>query len=222
MPTAMQSRFRLFTLSMMVAAAFGLSATGSKAEGIESAYSKFDIDRDCVWDSLDHLSEEERDQMLGNSAVCKGYGDYPVHFSEFDLRQYTGFGPVNEDWRTPGTFGQFNHVGDTIEWRLRNGRPFATIFRWFIENANPSTGEVDKKHEGQVLVISSVAQPDAPEGDRTSCPIGYVDARANANANELARQVADSTAEGFRCGTDLPVFHGKREPLSGNPTSIAE
>ncbi len=39
------------------------------------------------------------------------------------------------------------------------------------------------------------------------CHVARVDATANANANELARQAADEQARSFRCGTE-PVVIG--------------
>ena len=44
------------------------------------------------------------------------------------------------------------------------------------------------------------------------CHVGYVDARANANANELAQQLADQKARGFKCGADKPNVAGKVMP----------
>ena len=39
------------------------------------------------------------------------------------------------------------------------------------------------------------------------CHVGYVDARAHAaNANELAQQIADQLARGFKCGKDEAVW----------------
>jgi hypothetical protein len=34
------------------------------------------------------------------------------------------------------------------------------------------------------------------------CHVAYVDAKANADANELARKAADEFARGFQCGKD--------------------
>ena len=47
--------------------------------------------------------------------------------------------------------------------------------------------------------------------------MGYVDALANANANDLAREIADKHARAFECGKDKPVILGKVEP--GNEIS---
>ena len=53
--------------------------------------------------------------------------------------------------------------------------------------------------------------------DRQACVVGYVDALANRNANQLARDVADTEAADFICTKDQAVFHGRRGRLSGNP-----
>jgi hypothetical protein len=44
------------------------------------------------------------------------------------------------------------------------------------------------------------------------CHVGYVDARANPNANELAQQLADEKARSFKCGADKPIVTGKVMP----------
>ena len=44
------------------------------------------------------------------------------------------------------------------------------------------------------------------------CHVGYVDARANADAKTLARQIADRDARGFVRGKDKPVILCKVGP----------
>ena len=41
------------------------------------------------------------------------------------------------------------------------------------------------------------------------CHVGYVDARANPDANELARKIADENARTFKCGKDKAIVLGK-------------
>lgn len=189
---------------------------------IASFYSELDTGKDCAFSPLEGLSEQEKDELLGNTAVCEGLPNYPVYFAESDLRQFVAYGGEKPEGAWPGGFGQFNHVGATIEWRTKGGRPFATILRWFIENANPQTGSPEAAFTGQVLVISTVAQPSAAGGSKKSCPAGYVDTKSNADANDLAREVADAIAAEFVCGIDRPRFHGKRGPLSGDPQDLLE
>jgi len=45
-----------------------------------------------------------------------------------------------------------------------------------------------------------------------TCQIGYVDTHANADANELARKLADDHAREFHCGKDKPIVLGKTDP----------
>ena len=216
----MKGTARLALAAIACAALTGMPAI-ARAQ-ISSNYTKLESGTGCKWDSLDHLSETEKQEMLGNSALCAGLPQYPVHFSEFDLRQFTAFGDVAGSERTPGGFAQFNRTGDTIEWRMDANRPYATILRWYIENSNPDTGGPDPANEGQVLVISTVAQPGSVGGTKASCPAGYVDAKANSSSNDLARQVADAIARDFVCGVDRPRFHGQRGPLSGDPQDLLE
>lgn len=192
--------------------------TPSLAGSITSEYTKLDFDRGCIWEQP--ASEEEA--QMGGRSTCQGFGDYEVHFAEGDLRQFLAYGPATDPFAFSSGFAQWNSVNETIEWRLEHGKPFATIHRWFLDNINPDTGSVDPARRGQVLVVSTVASFSAPQGERHSCVVGYVDARANTNANELAREIADSRARVFRCGQDKPVFYGERGPYSGTPNAFYE
>lgn len=170
----------------------------------QSVYSKIDFDA-CIPQSTD---------PQGGQLQCAGHGGYAVVFKEGDLRQAVQFGHVAQG-DVFESFGAFNRINDTIEWRLdANGVPVAAILRWFLENPDPKTGSPSPQSTGQVLVISRVGQP----GDAHSCVVGYVDALANSNANVIARTVADTVAEHFVCGGGTPVFHGNRGPLATDPS----
>lgn len=144
----------------------------------------------------------------GGTWKCRGYRDYPVYFKEGDLRASVFYGPILKILVEEGfeTFGPFNTTGKKIEWRLDgNGRPIAAILRYFI--SDPEGVAAD----GQVLVVSRVAQSD----DGLSCVVGYVDARSNRNANEIARKVADEEAADFACGYNEAMWHGERGRSAG-------
>lgn len=149
-----------------------------------SAYTDLNLDECLVLDADD----------FGASWSCPGYKGYPLMVMEGDLRFALAYG-FNVDAEPFGfqTLAPFNYLGAKLEWRLSNelGRwmPVATIVRYYT--ADIETGE-DK---GQVLVVTQLV-----EGN--SCHIAYVDARANANANELARQAADRLAGNFDCQSD--------------------
>lgn len=146
-----------------------------------SAYTDINLDQCLVLDSDD----------FGTSWACPGYKGYPLMVTEGDLRfsLIYGFGAKMADGQT---LAPFNHLGSKLEWRLSNAlarwMPIATIVRY--HTADPETGE-DK---GQVLVVTQLV-----EGN--TCHIAYIDALANPDANELARQAADESGS-FDCQTD--------------------
>ncbi|MEO0328492.1 MAG: hypothetical protein AAF217_07810 [Pseudomonadota bacterium] len=178
------------------------------ALAFESAYTKLDLEKDCVF----HSGYEQ-----GGGAYCEGYKGYPVHFSEGDLRQMVRFGHIailDAQWES---FSQFNHIGETIEWRIADKKPFAAILRWLISNADEN-GEYLETLQGQVLVISTVADHNNPQ----SCVVAYVDTLVNKDANAIARDVADRLAPDFKCGKDQPEYHGAQGPLSGEPGNYFE
>lgn len=184
---------------------FGMAASASAAD---SVYTDLNLEEDCTF----YRADEH-----GASGYCQGYRGYPVLFDEGDLRQMVRFGHVAKVSGQWESFGQFNHVNNKIEWRVKDKVPYAAILRRFVENSNDD-GEHTEAVRGQVLVVSTVADHENP----TSCVIGYVDARANANANELARALADETAKSFVCGKDKPGFKGAKGPHAGDPTSYFE
>lgn len=173
----------------------------------ESAYSKLDFDRHCIFE--EPTSEEEAG--IGAKGICQIQGFPTIYFAEGDLRQSAGFGAEKEF----ESFSQWNVINKTIEWRRigPNSNYHATILRWFIENLNLETGSPDKKHKGQVLVVSKVAESE----DGETCVVGMVDARANSNANAMARSIADDLVPAFRCGVDRSRYHGKVGQYAGSP-----
>ena len=187
-------------------AALFLLVSGTALIAQESVYTDIDLEEKC------QITEQSEEGGF-IAFLCDGLPGYPVRVAEDDLRQFTQFGDVaSEDLRSQ-TFAPWNRVNSVVEWRLIDGRPYATILRWFIENLNPVTGSVDPAHLGQVLVISTVATSE--DGD--SCMVGMVDALANEEANLLARSVADTLAQDFDCTSDELRYHGGRGPLSPEP-----
>lgn len=149
---------------------------------------------------------------------CPGYRDYPVHFKEIDVRQSFSFGHIGTDYLDGAfeSFIPFNHAGSMVEWRVaKGGAAVATILRWIIENPDPKTGESVPALEGQVLVVSKVAE----KNDGKGCVAGYVDALANSDPNAIARDVADDVAPKFRCGIDKAAFHGNRGDRAAEPNN---
>ena len=145
-----------------------------------------------------------KDEMPWTVQSCKGVGGFLVRIFDGDLRQTVSYGKTlaaaaKEPAAEQG-FGPFNHAHDTIEWRLRDGKPFATIQRWFVaDNENP--GPDGRPKDVPVLVVQRLSP---------ACHVAYIDASANADANVLAAQTADEKAAGFTCGKDEAAIVGKK------------
>jgi hypothetical protein len=176
------------------------------AKANDSVYTDLDLD------NCQTLAEDQ----MGVSLKCKGYEGEPVYFKEGDLRQSLFYGRVDKELIDGAfeSFSAFNHVNTKIEWRLDNaGKPFAAILRWFIDNPGPDGGS-SRKSRGEILVVSSVGTADYGG----SCMVALVDAKANRNANELARKMADETASDFACGMQEPEWVGTRGNLVSERT----
>ena len=185
---------------MILVAAFAFGTAPALAE---SVYTKLDLEK-C-------LAIETDEQ--GGRWTCPGWGGYPVEFSEGDLRHSLFFGHLG-DWSKKQhfeSFGPFNHVQGTFEWITEGKNAKAAIARFIIENSNEETGEADEKSRGQVLAIFKVGQ----KGEGEACTVGYVDARANPNPNELARKVAATEVHDFACRFNESMWHGVKGPAAG-------
>lgn len=193
----------LLAASTLVALATATAASGSYS----SVYTKLDFKNACTT-----ISENEEGASI--TLRCAGLGEHPVNYAEGDLRAAVTFGEQPAGYEAPWqSFGPWNRVSETVEWRLKNGEPVAAIQRWFIDNIDPETGSADPKREGNVLVVSRLAGL----GGKPGCMAGLVDARANPHANDIARRVADTIAETFDCTSDKPEYHGKRGPYAADP-----
>nr|WP_316652963.1 hypothetical protein [uncultured Gellertiella sp.] len=125
---------------------------------------------------------------------CKGLAGHDVLLSADDSREMVAFGKnLDGNCSSHRTFSGFNSAGATVEWRLRDGKPFATILRWTV---NPDNDNPDRQVTW--LVVSKLE-------NSNSCPMHYV-AGSWPKANEQARKVADDRAEGFDCTTGVPGF----------------
>ena len=129
--------------------------------------------------------------------VCRGKATLVVLVSKDDHRETISVGRNRDEAaKEPAAqtlFGPFNSALPSIEWRIAGNNPFAMIQRWRIADIVDQTiGASDAK---SLLVVSRL-----PPG--AVCPVAYVDAATNPNADELARQAADQIARDFKCGSD--------------------
>ncbi len=167
-----------------------VSAPPAQAEN-RSAYTGLDLAQ-CREEAPD-----PDDPLQSGIWWCEGYGGMPVYVAESDLRFFVSYGERARDEPAAGTtLPPFNRAGDTIEWRLAaDGTPLATILRFY-------TAAGDGEPEGQVLVMTHLGGPGEV------CHIGYINARVNPDANELAREVVDNATPSFDCARDRPLQFG--------------
>jgi hypothetical protein len=161
-------------------------ALAQPAHAASSAYTNLDLDACTVL--------ERFEESGGVRLQCAGHDGIDVFVSEGDLRFDVDYGVANDSWES---FGPFNHVGETVEWRIGENGPMAAILRFFLDSGITGTDE-DK---AQMLVVSKIGRADEP-----GCVIGVIDA-AEENANGVARGVAAMQAH-FACGSDAPVAIG--------------
>ena len=194
--------------SIVIAILFGLAlgaAAPAASQSVTRVYTTFDSEK-CR-----HTRGKDVEDY--GSWRCPGHAGTDVVLSAGDQRMQVSFG--RDAAREPAakqTFPAFNSVyKGTVEWRIEtlpNGkaRPFATILRWNVKLEGD-----ERDTTGRVLVVTRL-------GPGGVCHVGYVDARANPDANALAVQIADDKARRFQCGKDKPITLGKTMPGLNLPT----
>jgi hypothetical protein len=124
------------------------------------------------------------------SRLCRGKATLVVLVNKDEARDSISVGRDRDDAeKQPAaqtSFGPFKQALPGIEWRIAGGNPFAIIQRWRM---------IDAPDAKPLLVVSRL-----PPG--AVCPVAYVDAAANPDADELARKAADEMARDFTCGKD--------------------
>lgn len=149
----------------------------------DSVYTPLDLGRCRV---LERIEEGESVRWL-----CPGHAGIPLFVNAGDGRFDVDAGIDNGEWES---LPAFNRLGPRIEWRRRDRRPVAIIFRHIL-----TAGERDS---GSVLAVESVGRPGRP-----GCLVALIGG-ALLNANALARAAADRSAPAFRCGRDPPARRG--------------
>ncbi|HLH89491.1 MAG TPA: hypothetical protein VKX28_13650 [Xanthobacteraceae bacterium] len=199
------TRLHAFVAAAALAVLLASPATG---ETIESITTPFDVDK-CV-----HKAGQEPEDE--GEWRCVGYAGIPIVMTVGDARAYISYGARAE--REPAaaqTLAALNGEGSSIEWRIvrdgsRKPRAFATIMRWSTAVPVDDPKVENGTYRGEVLVVTRL-------GPGGVCHVGYVDAKQNAKAVELAREIADRHARTFRCGKDKPFVLGDKGPGFSGP-----
>ena len=174
-----------------ILSAFCLWPVAATAADYSSTYTKFDL-------SACEQIEKGDEYVFAGTWVCAGYKGAEIIQSSADDRSFAAFGSRDDQHCAfHKTFNPFNTALSPVEWRLKDGKPFAAIERWSVvadENGNSVTW----------LVVNALRPYD-------SCHVHYV-AGSYPEANAAARRAADDLAEGFDCENDVPTFDSKVGP----------
>lgn len=161
-----------------------LAAASVSAGEITSAYTKYNLDA-CK--RLEALAEESF-----GSFSCKGYKGFDIYFAEGDLRAFMAYGANGfEHCSAQQTFGHFNSVTPTVEWRLEDGKPFAVIQRWHV--SDPDDADKTTSWLGVTKIENG-----------NSCRVAIIKGLLS-QANEKARRAADTLARDFDCQKDTAL-----------------
>jgi hypothetical protein len=174
---------QILTIAVMVTT-FGLTSVSAQTV----VYS------DTGGKSCKRLSHGE----AGNEWICPGPDGQNVVF--VDTGGFLGFQFGDGSYpQPPFNPGRDQPFGKKIEWRLRDGKPYAAILRAYIgvENLKPDRIEWITH---QVLVVTKI-------DGKQACHIAYVNG-AVPNANAKAAEIADANAASFNCGSDTPLKIG--------------
>ncbi len=158
----------------------------ASGDGYSSAYTRLDLES-C------RVIAQNRDEGGWVALRCAGYGGIPLFVTEGDLRFDVDAGVANDQFATLATF---NTLGDTVEWRMRDGKPFAVIFRY--------NDDALETPERSVLAIEKIGTSGAP-----GCRVAQI-AGDTPRANRRARQIADRDAASFDCSKE-PRYIGNAQ-----------
>lgn len=168
------------------------TASGQTAQNISITTST--AEKDC------RIVEAGNADDGGGTRVCRGPSGLVAVVSEGDLRETVSVGRSRKaaasEPAAQERFGPFNSTMPTIEWRMpgRDKPPFAMIQRWHLADIEDE-GKDGRPIAKQLLVVTRLTPGPV-------CRVAYVDVKANPNANDLARETADTIARDFKCGTD--------------------
>ncbi|HEV2866769.1 MAG TPA: hypothetical protein VGX37_09650, partial [Allosphingosinicella sp.] len=127
-----------------------LYVSPAAAADIRSIYTPLDVQRCTVLEQV-----EEGESVLWR---CRGAFGIRLFVSSGDGRSDIDAGVANDEFET---LPPFNRPGPRVEWRLRDGRPFAIIYR---------LRSVDSEHPGAGLFVATIGRTGAP-----GCTMAVVD-----------------------------------------------
>ncbi|MHA6287195.1 hypothetical protein [Maricaulis sp. CAU 1757] len=175
--------------STLAIAALALLATGAAwGQAPSSVYTR--IDENCAGRALG-------DEQPVYETACAGPSGWSVYLHASEHGQSIRYVADGQAWSTPvmapqlGMFGEFH---DVIEWRYRGDEVRASIHRYFhySPGASGAGGEMAQRQTLQVTGLRAGV-------DDSACAVAWIAADRVANANELARRIADRIVPAAAC-----------------------
>jgi hypothetical protein len=182
------SAFNYLSCIMTILAVFGCSIRmPAAAQGsVTRAYSSIDdvrANKRGLCKTISSSGDEENPVI--DERCPPGPGGWTVTMFSADARVYVTFGRQADAGTTvmDALNGAFADPHSVIEWRLRDGEPYAAIHRYFFDGK-------------QVLTVHRLNR------NRTSCVAAVVAVERGSDANAEAIRIADDIVPAFRCGDD--------------------
>ncbi len=160
----------LLLLAPVLLAAAPAKKPAPPRAAITSAYTKLDLAK-CT------TIAEDKETGLSATWKCPGYAGIPLFVELGDERFDLDAGQLDHDGLWSDTF---DNPPTTVEWRLKNGKPFAIIYRLSV--ANPDAPQTSR------LKVETIG--DLKDPDKFGCRVADIEAN-NADANATARELAD-------------------------------
>lgn len=133
-------------------------------------------------DNCQAIEIKEEDYYISR---CLGYDNIPVFIKSTQHTRYLKIGDRGDLWESH--FPSFNSLGKVVEWRLKNEKPFAAIYRHNVYLP------IEMFKRISYLGIIKISK----KGD--NCIMAFVDGSLP-KANEIARNYADKNTTSFICG----------------------
>jgi len=165
----------------LLLAALLLGPSTFAADKYTSVYT--DMAKDCD----NAFPEEDAPQGSDIPARCKGPDGYSIYESYSALDNFRhverGGKEVTANLEPEASCSHASY-GRMMEWRLRNGKPFALIYRvtCFKEDAEPGQERLPANRTGEYLVVQPLSK---------SAPFSTIDALHKKDANERAHKRAE-------------------------------
>lgn len=159
-----------------------LGPSAFAADTYTSVYT--DMEKDCE----DAFPEDEAAPGSDIPARCKGPDGFSIYesYSALDnFRHVERNGEAVTANLEPEASCSHGSYGRKMEWRLRNGKPFALIYRitCFKEDSEPGQERLPANRTGEYLVVQPLSK---------SAPFATLDALHKKDANERAHKRAEA------------------------------